>query len=126
MRGKRYSEEKTWRQGEGKIKEERSRIQNGTRRQGRRGKETRESKYRQQQRCGNESKDRAKENGLNLPLDYQTCDPDEVYRTILRSQETEGSKCALVKAESATSASLFAVACQSNMWSFTMQRDRRI
>ncbi len=86
----------------------------------------RETKYRQQQRHGNESKDRAKENGLNLPLEYQTHDPDEVYRTILRLQETEASKCALVKAESAASASLFAVACQSNMWSFTMQRDWRI
>ncbi len=114
-RGKRYSVEKTWRQGEGKIKEERNRTQNRMRREGQRGKETRESKYRQQQRRGNESKDRAKENGLNLPLEYQTRNPDEVYRTILCSQEMEASKCALVKAESATSASLFAVACQSNV-----------
>lgn len=100
MRGKRYSEYKTCRQSEGKIKEERNRTQNRTRRTGWRGKETRESKYRQQQRRGNESKDRAKENGLNLPLEYQTRDPD-VYRTILCSQETEASKCAPVKAESA-------------------------
>lgn len=61
MRGKRYSEEKIRRQGEGKIKEKWSRTQNRMRWEGRRGKETRESKYRQQQRRGNESKDRTKE-----------------------------------------------------------------
>lgn len=127
MRGKRYSEEKIRRQGEGKIKEKWSRTQNRMRWEGRRGKERREKANTDNSRdVKMKAKTERRKNGLNLPLEYQTRDPDEVYRASLRSQETEGSKCALVKAERATSAPLFAVACQSNMWSFTMQRDWRI
>lgn len=97
MRGKRYSEEKIRRQAEGKIKEKWSRTQNRTRREGWRGKETRERKTHNNRDVEMKAKTERRKNG---PLEYQTRDPDEVYRTILRSEEAQGSKFALVKAES--------------------------